>query len=577
MRCQNCGRELRNGARFCIACGAQHDENGQLVGGGNQAGNQGGNQDYNKTMMMGSTGFKQYSEADNAQNFQQYDYDYANANMGNDVNVQNTSSKKKISPVLIICPIIIVIALLVSVLGGKSKKSTKKVGNSQSETTIVKEENKDIKESVKEESAIKETSAIATISIATQSEPKEKIHLKGYWSADADYFYIDGEMQKNLWVEDYYVGSDGRKVTNDWIDNKYYVDATGKKARNEWIEFSFYGEDGQKKSGFYYVDEEGLKVTNKTIDGRYLDEVGCYWPNGEEKNKDLKEDSEEKETKELNKNDANAKESKQETKKETEHETTIIQTTIRETTTIAPIVNTQNTNVVVPETTIQSVNQQLNNTKAVASDGKSVAYQITEIALPDENITKYVNLNVNDAKYTNLAVSVNEWNNNRSHQGVNKDGSILGNTVSMVYDISVERNDGKVFSIIETMSKYDNGKLYDKKRVCVTWDTNSGEMLSLESVFNDEDKYKEFADKAKSRIKSSKNSIEEDIYEELINSEDATDIFEYCSWYMSNTGIVLLFDKDKIGSSKVDGISITLTYSESGSNVKKLLKTKYRY
>ena len=124
MRCQNCGRELRNGARFCIACGAQHDENGQLVGGGNQAGNQGGNQDYNKTMMMGSTGFKQYSESDNAQNFQQYDYDYANVNMGNDVNVQNTSSKKKISPVLIICPIIIVIALLVSVLGGKSKKST---------------------------------------------------------------------------------------------------------------------------------------------------------------------------------------------------------------------------------------------------------------------------------------------------------------------------------------------------------------------------------------------------------------------------------------------------------------------
>ena len=577
MRCQNCGRELRNGARFCIACGAQHDENGQLVGGGNQAGNLGSNQDYNKTMMMGSTGFKQYSEADNAQNFQQYDYDYANANMGNDVNVQNTSSKKKISPVLIICPIIIVIALLVSVVGGKSKKSTKKVGNSQSETTIVKEENKDIKESVKEESAIKETSAIATISIATQSEPKEKIHLKGYWSADADYFYIDGEMQKNLWVEDYYVGSDGRKVTNDWIDNKYYVDATGKKARNEWIEFSFYGEDGQKKSGFYYVDEEGLKVTNKTIDGRYLDEVGCYWPNGEEKNKDLKEESEEKETKESNKNDANAKESKQETKKETEHETTIIQTTIRETTTIAPIVNTQSTNVVVPETTIQSVNQQLNNTKAVASDGKSVAYQITEIALPDENITKYVNLNVNDTKYPNLAVSVNEWNNNRSHQGVNKDGSILGNTVSMVYDISVERNDGKVFSIIETMSKYDNGKLYDKKRVCVTWDTNSGEMLSLESVFNDEDKYKEFADKAKSRIKSSKNSIEEDIYEELINSEDATDIFEYCTWYMSNTGIVLLFDKDKIGSSKVDGISITLTYSESGSNIKKLLKTKYRY
>ncbi|MBP3201846.1 MAG: zinc ribbon domain-containing protein [Lachnospiraceae bacterium] len=251
MRCQNCGRELKNGARFCIACGAQHDENGQLVGSGNQINSQLGNQgsiDYNKTMMMGNTGFKQYSEADNVQNFQQYDYNYANVNMENGENIQNATAKKKISPILIICPLIIVVALLVSLIGGKTKKTTKKVGSSQNETAIVKEENIETKEPVKE------TSVIATVSIATQSEQKEKIHLSGYWSADADYFYIDGEMQKNLWVEDYYVGSDGRKVTNDWIDNKYYVDATGKKARNEWIEFSFYGEDGQKKSGFYYVD-----------------------------------------------------------------------------------------------------------------------------------------------------------------------------------------------------------------------------------------------------------------------------------------------------------------------------------
>ena len=82
MKCRNCGRELKNGARFCIGCGAQHDANGQLINANqnkvdydktmmssyNPQQNS-GTVDYNKTMMVGSTGFKQYQAPQQNQQF----------------------------------------------------------------------------------------------------------------------------------------------------------------------------------------------------------------------------------------------------------------------------------------------------------------------------------------------------------------------------------------------------------------------------------------------------------------------------------------------------------------------------
>ena len=326
MKCQNCGRELRNGARFCIACGAEHDANGQLVGGNkgtvdynktmmanDMSRQQGSGIDYNKTMMAGSTGFKQYSGEQYQQNYEQADYSNAAYNYAD--NTETQVEKKKISPILIICPIIIIIALASMIFGGKEK--TKK-------ETVVKEESVAAETTSKVVEESKDNVAKVATASTTEEDDTQKVHIKGYWSADAEYFYIDGVMQKNMWVgnEEYYVGEDGKKVVNTWVDNKYYVDATGRKARNEWIEFSYVGADGEKKIGFYYVGKDGTKVTDKTVDGRYINSEGCYFP---EVGENINEPKETKETK---------KEDVKETTKKTE--TSVAQTTAQATPYIPP-------------------------------------------------------------------------------------------------------------------------------------------------------------------------------------------------------------------------------------------------
>lgn len=565
MRCQNCGRELKNGARFCIACGAQHDSNGQLVGTPNNNANNNNNQgniDYNKTMMVGNTGFKQYSGESYNQNNNQADY--SNGYYQENLNNVTMPEKKKISPILIICPIIIVLALIISLFTGKTKKNEKNVKANIETTTAKVEETKTETETAKSEKVV------ATVSVATVSEVNNKIHLDGYWSADAEYFYIDGEMQKNMWIGDYYVGDDGKKVVNNWVDTKYYVDATGKKVRNEWIEFSFIGENGQKKIGFYYVDKDGLKVTNKTIDGRYLNEVGCYWPDGEEDINDKKEKNIEKsKTDESEKKD---KKEQNETKKAVEQtqnsQTTAATTMVRQNVTTQPPISP-------PETFAQNVAQNQANVRAVASDGKSVAYQIVTTAFPNEKITKYDSIVINDANYPNLAVAINEWNNNQSHNGINPGETILNNNISITYDIQVERNDNKVFSFYVLMTKYDNNIAYDKERTGYTWDVATGQILDIKSIFNGDEKLREFATKVISKIKSSKKSIDEDTYEEIIQ-EEPEEVLSDCTWYMTNTGVTVFYNRNKIGNDGINGLSFNLTYSESGNSVNKLLLTKYR-
>lgn len=550
MKCQNCGRELKNGARFCIGCGAQHDSNGQLIG-GNQGKvdynktvmsndiprSNGGNIDYNKTMMAGSTGFKQYQAEQSAPNYQSYNYQ--NAAQSTNANSNSVKQKKKMSPIIIICPIIIIVALLFSFLTGKKDNKSAKVVESKQVETVA---------------------AVATISEPAPSETKSTVHLEGYWSADANYFYINGEMQKGIWIDDtYYVGEDGKKVTNEWVDNKYYVDATGKRAKNEWIEFTFYGEDGQKKIGLYYVGEDGLRVTNQTVDGRYINEDGCYWPTmGEVIQKDEK------------KNSVTSDESKEkETTKATAKETTK-----KAETTAVPVTTTQ----YVPSTTkanqtnSQSIAPAAASVEDVASDGKSVAYQILTESIPNEKITKCVSIVVTDLKKVSLAQSVNEWNSNRSRIGMSSEQIIVDNNYSMTCDVKVERNDGKVFSITETITKYENGKEYDKEVQGINFDASTGDLLSIESIFVDDEKFEEFNTKMLNKVKSNSKSFEEDIYDDIING-NSDDMYRYCTWYMTNVGISLLFNGDKIGSKKVSGLTLSLSYSDT---VNKLLLNKYR-
>ena len=576
MKCQNCGRELKNGARFCIACGAQHDSNGQLIGGNQekvdynktiminnmQPSGGGGKIDYNKTMMAGSTDFKPYQGEQNQQNYQQQfqqQNNYSNAGYNqNDNNYSATPRKKKISPIMIICPIIIIGALAFSFLN-KGKKN-------------------EPKETVAPTEIVNTQAPIA--SIPEIVEPTQPPIEGGYWSADGEYFYIDGVMQTNMWVGDYYVGRDGKKYISRWDDEgKFYLDQTGKKARNEWIQFDYTDANGKKKIGFYYVDEDGKKVMDKKVDGRYINSEGCYWPSStdaiqtgdkgskvEDNDKTENDVSEEDKKKTLTSETSASKESVKATTQAMTQVTT--QATTQATT--MPITTT-----VVNYTIAQTIAPAEVSVNNVASNGTSVAYQTVTESFPNDGITRFVNLVVNDTNYPNLALSVNEWNANRSKKGISNEGTPLNNSLTVTYDVKVERNDNKIFSIYETITWLDNNKAYNRVKNGYTWDVKTGEMLNIQSIFNGDDKFEEFSKKVITKLKSYKSSIGEDMYEEIIN-EAPEEIYDLCSWYMGSAGITVVFNSDSIDSEKIDGISFTLTYSESGSNVNKLLLNKYR-
>lgn len=557
MKCQNCGRELKNGARFCIGCGAQHDENGQLVSNNqnnidynktmmstNQQMPGSGHVDYNKTMMASNTGFKQFQPNDNQYSYEQNNNYVNNQNPSNDY---NQVPKKKISPIIIICPIIIIVALAVSVIGGKTKKKTSKT---------IKEPN--ITQEVKQEMVV------ATVSIATKSDSANKIHLKGYWSYDADYFYVDGVMQKNMWINnEYYVGEDGKKVVNTWIDNKYYVDATGKKAKNEWIEWTFYGTDGQKKTGFYYVGSDGKRVYDQTIDGRYVDKDGCYWPvfgdnlqNGDKSELEKREDQ----NTDIKENETKAEESLPiyadiETK-----QPDMINT-------LPPVAQI--------ETTAQIVPPAEQNITNVNSDGKTISYQTVTQTFPNEKITRYTTIIINDTKYQQLAAGINEWNNNRDKTGIISGEAIYSDNLSVTYDLTIGKNDNKIFSLYETKTKYDNNKKYEITKKGYIFDSTTGQLLNSETLFNGEEKVENFAKKIVNKLKSYKSSIDADIYEEITSGE-SIDVLEYCSYYMGVAGITVLFDKEQLGTNNIEGLVFTLSYGENGDNINNLLLKKYR-
>lgn len=117
------------------------------------------------------------------------------------------------------------------------------------------------------------------------------------WSNVVDGYYLgsDGKMVTNEgWVKtnenghstSYYVGSDG-KVVNDWKqigDSRYYFYSNGDIATG-WVdidgEWYYFYSDGQMATGWlesgddwYYLCAEGYMTSDKTVDGYHLDTHG---------------------------------------------------------------------------------------------------------------------------------------------------------------------------------------------------------------------------------------------------------------------------------------------------------------
>ena len=102
--------------------------------------------------------------------------------------------------------------------------------------------------------------------------------LTSCW-VDDYYVGVSGKIAKDQWVGDSYVGADGKKVSSQWVGD-YYVGEDGTYVKNQWVGDYYVGPDGKYEKnqwvGDYYVGENGKKVRNTWIDNRYLDADGKW-------------------------------------------------------------------------------------------------------------------------------------------------------------------------------------------------------------------------------------------------------------------------------------------------------------
>ena len=129
-----------------------------------------------------------------------------------------------------------------------------------------------------------------------ERKAKEALKEKKGWIREgtAWYFYKNNQPLKNTWEGDYWFGSDGKMVTDSWVDNgRYYVDKSGKyvqntKQKNGWVQegtaWYFYKNNQPLKNtweGDYWFGSDGKMVTDSWVDnGRYyVDGTGRYVQN----------------------------------------------------------------------------------------------------------------------------------------------------------------------------------------------------------------------------------------------------------------------------------------------------------
>ena len=161
-----------------------------------------------------------------------------------------------------------------------TKVETTKKEDTKKEATVNKEEATKKEETTKKDaSSDKQASSVKTVSGKPQAPTPNAAEKKTGWTkAGNTWFYYDaqGNQVKNTWVGSYWIGSDGKMVTNSWVDGgKYYVGSQG-----WWVKDAKKPADAQKtpekKTGWskngnswYYYDAQGNQIKNAWI--------GSYW------------------------------------------------------------------------------------------------------------------------------------------------------------------------------------------------------------------------------------------------------------------------------------------------------------
>ena len=120
------------------------------------------------------------------------------------------------------------------------------------------------------------------------------------------YYYKNGSVVRNAWEGNYWLGADGRMVTSAWVDGgRYYVGTDGawdrnarkeeerkrgwKKENNVWY---YYNEDGtlarNKWAGNYWLGADGKMVTDAWVDNdRYYVGSNGAWDQDKKKEESI--------------------------------------------------------------------------------------------------------------------------------------------------------------------------------------------------------------------------------------------------------------------------------------------------
>ena len=111
---------------------------------------------------------------------------------------------------------------------------------------------------------------------AKKQETPKPVEKKQGWVKEGStwYYFENGTLVRNKWIGDtYWVGADGKMVTDNWVDNnRFYVDKSGKKDPSIKKKVIINDELGwQKRNGgeWYYYEKDGSLARNKW--------VGNYW------------------------------------------------------------------------------------------------------------------------------------------------------------------------------------------------------------------------------------------------------------------------------------------------------------
>ena len=159
-----------------------------------------------------------------------------------------------------------------------TKKENTKVEDTKKEATKKEETTK------KDASSDKQASSVKTVSGKPQAPTPNAAEKKTGWTkAGNTWFYYDaqGNQVKNTWVGSYWIGSDGKMVTNSWVDGgKYYVGSQGwwekdavkktgwSQTGNTWYLYDNEGNIVKNRwSGNYWLGSDGKMVTNSWVDG----------------------------------------------------------------------------------------------------------------------------------------------------------------------------------------------------------------------------------------------------------------------------------------------------------------------